>query len=455
MATFAMASSSSVSDNDSINQDMVFIRDVLPEAAILTLTPEIISFALLRTAYTRVQVRVIYKDGYPNKTPIVELTSKVLPVPLLKNKEKECEALAGKHRGEPQLEHIFNFMYDFIQDNMFLPCWKEVKKVAAMCEGTDHKLGCDDKKGVLQLRLRNGLYRQSIDITVPPMYPEECVVVDFPAGNLPSSIMHVFKSHAEDIARRCMAGFTPEAALDALHDTDSAGRNQRTAAEKAAAAREKVVLTNSSLKSLQHDVKVLKKFADLREANTGKDKRNQFTLYSTLERKEFRKNLRRLAKSEKTADIEAEEKRLMQLEQEEMVTLMGKKPNGIAQPSLLAVATYLIQHYFDKLPQEPCQACKECVFPKDPKNADLCNPKSDMRPMRTYCGHWLHHKCLDMWLTTPPFIHKCPVCDRRIWHPDWPEDHKRLEKAYNAQQAKLREMSDVSDFLDMSDDFRR
>jgi hypothetical protein len=27
-----------------------------------------------------------------------------------------------------------------------------------------------------------------------------------------------------------------------------------------------------------------------------------------------------------------------------------------------------------------------------------------LKPMRTYCGHWLHFKCLNDWLTTPPFI---------------------------------------------------
>jgi hypothetical protein len=35
------------------------------------------------------------------------------------------------------------------------------------------------------------------------------------------------------------------------------------------------------------------------------------------------------------------------------------------------------------------------------------------------------------------------VCDRRIWHPDWPEDHKMLEKAWQNKEARMREMNDV------------
>eukprot|EP01032_Pedospumella_encystans_P028660 gene28660-32372_t len=73
--------------------------------------------------------------------------------------------------------------------------------------------------------------------------------------------------------------------------------------------------------------------------------------------------------------------------------------------------------------------------------------------MRTFCGHWLHFQCLNEWLTTPPFVRMCPVCARRIWHPDWPEDHKQLEKAWQANEARKREMCDVSDFMGMGEKF--
>jgi len=68
------------------------------------------------------------------------------------------------------------------------------------------------------------------------------------------------------------------------------------------------------------------------------------------------------------------------------------------------------------------------------------------RPLRAICGHWLHHSCLDRLLTTPPFGKACSVCadQRRIWHSDWPEDPRQLEKAWQCKQARLREMADVS-----------
>ena len=446
---------------DAVAEDVAFVRATLPDACVETLSREIISFVVLRTVYSRIQVRIMLVKGYPDKIPIVELSSKTLPPPLLRSKEKECLAVAKTLLGKAQVEAIFYLLYDFVQENMFVPCWKEVKKLAAMCEGSehDHKFGCDEKTGVVQLRLRNGAYRQSINLIVPKNYPEDAVSVELPAGNLPYSIMNIYKGHADDVARRCIAGFTPEDALATVHEVD-AGRSQRTVAEKAATAKQKVSVTSSSLRGLKHDVKVLKQMGDLRVANTGSKEKgnNQTDVYSSQERKVFRKDLRRLAKSEMTTDMIAEEDDLRKAEREEMSSLVHTKPSPVAQPGLLAVATYLVQHYFDKLPQEKCLSCKQCAFPTDPSSPDLCNPKSDKRPMRTYCGHWLHFKCLDTWLTTPPFVHNCPVCDRRIWHPDWPEDHKQLEKAYNAEQARFREISDVSDFLDfggLSDAFKR
>ncbi len=112
-----------------------------------------------------------------------------------------------------------------------------------------------------------------------------------------------------------------------------------------------------------------------------------------------------------------------------------------------------VEDYAVQMPRELCQACQQPVFAADPAGEAMCNPHSELRPMRSGCGHWLHFKCLNEWLTTPPFLHNCPVCSRRVWHPDWSDDVKTMERAWQSKQAKLREMSDCADFLDMGGDF--
>ena len=117
---------------------------------------------------------------------------------------------------------------------------------------------------------------------------------------------------------------------------------------------------------------------------------------------------------------------MKELDQAEMRELLKSQISDTAQPSLFAVARFLIEDYAMKLPNEVCQACEKAIFADEPESADMKDRSHKQRPMRTFCSHWFHYNCLNEWLTTPPFIRNCKHCDRRIWHPDWPDDVKKL-----------------------------
>lgn len=100
------------------------------------------------------------------------------------------------------------------------------------------------------------------------------------------------------------------------------------------------------------------------------------------------------------------------------------------------------------MPVELCQKCNKTVLPTDCNSEAIKNSRSENKPIRVFCGHWLHYSCLKEWLETPPFIRRCPVCiDRRIWHPDWPEDYKLLEKAYMKAEERKREEDDIASMM--------
>ena len=341
---------------------------------------------------------------------------------------------AKENLGKPQIPIIYEHIYTFIQKNMFIPCWKEMKLVSTLCEGKG-QLGCDEKEGILHMRLSKDNYRQSIKLKIPPMYPEEGVEIEFLKSNFPTDIQWMFKAQAEEIARRCEAGFSPEDAVKSQGVKLPPGKLEKKGP----------VLTSGTLKNLKHDVNILKQMTDLRVATTAGDKNAYFT-ETNAKRKEARKELRRLAKAENEKDME-EEQLIREAEQAEMKALMKAQISDVAQPSLLPVAKYLVENYALSLPVEPCQNCKKPILPSNPDDESMKDPKSDKRPMRTFCGHWLHWNCLDEWLTSPPFIRQCPVCDRRIWHPDWPEDHRLAEKAWAKKEEKNREVNDVAQML--------
>lgn len=235
-------------------------------------------------------------------------------------------------------------------------------------------------------------------------------------------------------------------------------------------------MTSSNLKDIKHDVNVLKQFSELRTTTqkgdstiTGHDvysKRIQNAI-----KREARKDLRKLSQAESEHDREQLALFKAQ-EQAAMMQLMRTKISTIALPSLLPVVKYLVEEYITKLPNELCQKCENHVLPTTPesettepdppvpttskksKKSQNGMTKSERKPIRSVCGHWFHYKCLDEWLTTPPFLRQCNVCQKRIYHPDWPEDIKAIERTWQAQQAKKREMADVADFLDMGD-FRK
>jgi hypothetical protein len=163
-----------------IIDDHEFIRNNVSKPAILTLTKEFVAVVIMRTAYSRVQMRVQYPTNYPLEIPIIEISSPTLPLPLLRNKEKECAELAKSRIGYAQIHVIYEHIETFIHTNMFIPCWKEMKQVYSVCDGKG-KLGADEKTGILQLRLKEGEYRQAINIKVPPSYPEVqiCIYLQF------------------------------------------------------------------------------------------------------------------------------------------------------------------------------------------------------------------------------------------------------------------------------------
>lgn len=285
----------------------------------------------------------------------------------------------------------------------------------------------------------------------------------------------LYLAHANEIVRRCEAGFSPEKAASALSDLNesmrnadiSAGSSVRKAVEGATKKDVKTrALDAEGIKALKHDVSVLKEMSDLRSATKAETKPFQYEKHATAERKSARQKLRRLARAEQEMDQE-EEEMLKRLEQQEMLELVNSKCSEVAQPSLLPVCKYLLEEYVNRLPNEPCQKCGEVVLAsrneadgtlvdastetnanssaKEVKEAKA--QRSRRKPMRTFCGHWLHYQCLDLWLTTPPFIRECPVCSRRIWHPAWPADHKQLEKAWQKAEAAKREQSEISDLM--------
>jgi hypothetical protein len=123
--------------------------------------------------------------------------------------------------GQSQFHIIYDHIYNFVQNNIFLSCWKEVKQVAALCEGHG-QMGIKEKEGILQFRLKGVEgYFQNFNITVPYMYPEEPIEIDFLKSQFPDDMQRMFYAQAEAMVARCIAGIPPDYSYQVSHDLSS------------------------------------------------------------------------------------------------------------------------------------------------------------------------------------------------------------------------------------------
>eukprot|EP00968_Pinguiococcus_pyrenoidosus_P008701 scaffold641_cov237-Pinguiococcus_pyrenoidosus.AAC.9 len=188
---------------------------------------------------------------------------------------------------------------------------------------------------------------------------------------------------------------------------------------------------------------------DLRAVERTRESRNGALVNSTDERRRARRLLTRIQKKEHAADQEYEKK----MQELELAEESGPEVSEMPQPSLGAVMHLMVKKLVIDIPRETCQVCEQRVFPENPDSDVLNDAEAPLRPLRVFCGHYFHWQCLDAWMSTPPFVRYCKHCERRIYHPDWPSDHRIMERAWANKQAREREVNDVSDFLGVDASF--
>ena len=196
----------------------------------------------------------------------------------------------------------------------------------------------------------------------------------------------------------------------------------------------RVTASGAHFRSLKRDMKALKKIADLRDVGAERTKRG-VPAHGREERRGAKRELKTLARFEGARDAAAH------------AALSATAAEAAAAPpvpSLFAAVEALVDDFAARLPEETCQCCGARVLPEDP----ACPAAAGDEPTRALCGHWFHYACLEKALATPPFALSCDACDRRVWHPAWP-DAAKLKEAWHARERRTHEADMCADlFLD-------
>ena len=75
--------------------------------------------------------------------------------------------------------------------------------------------------------------------------------------------------------------------------------------------------------------------------------------------------------------------------------------NIVPKPSLEPMVNYFWHECVQRLPNEDCPVCSERLLPQDP--AEIARVHHSKQAERIYCGHYYHFKCLEQFLSKPPF----------------------------------------------------
>lgn len=425
----------------------------------------------------------------PQSPPIiiVDLKLKGLKKKLESSMNRESAQLKGQYG---QIIAAFRFLAHFIDSNKFLPCWRELKDCTDMVQNLNQKnqeckknisttktkintastVSCNELTGKIRLKLCHNRYHYSCSIQINDAYPNTCTIAEWGKAcllkmintNLPPKIEVMMSMQAQDLVRKMQDGMSYDDAFNASNPIREPKDFRKQAAKDVT-----VRLTQEKLKSLKQDVETLKVVGNLRHVDADSVSWNaKMKAHGAKERKDARRNIKKITESEIAKDMAAEEKdKRWQIDEKaclagyDISAFDGSNP----QPSLKALVRFLIDRIW-RLPEDQCPVCSTLVLPANPdelltlyksskSDCESERAKKDRkrakqkRPIRPICGCWYHYNCLDKFMREPPFGASCLSCKTRVYHPDWSDNMQTLEREWANKQARLREIEDVKMFL--------
>ena len=456
------------------------LRRELPQLQISSATDDFITASYGRTAYTTVRATLTFPEGYPSTHPCIVAihTSDVVPPGLKKKLEKDLGKVAAETKqGESQICNVFKSLTSFIGTNRFVPCWKELKHcVDLVGKSEGGKLAMNETTGKIIITLQSQKYHYKFSIVIDEGYPSTSDNINYGkpcllkmiSTNFPPKIEKLLTSQAVELIKRLQDGMAVEDAVQMSNPTHLP-KDYRGDHADGGTDGPRVRLTNDALQNLKHDVETLSLVRDLRQVDSAtKQGDPSKKVFGKKDRKDARRAVGKITANEAADDAQRNEKE-KQWQEEEAQRMAGynftEYDGSNPQPSLLAVVSFLSREV-SRITCIHCPICSQSALPKDPStlkalyqsHADAKTEKEkkarrfsrQQRPERVYCGCWYHHKCLDKYMTEPPFGAECAKegCDRgRIYHPAWPANVKELERAWAGKQARDREVEDAAMFL--------
>lgn len=160
---------------------------------------------IVKTDHKQLRLLIMFPEGYPGKTLLVEVKSKTLPDRVMKAIEGLAEKEAKKLQGQYQVIGVCKVVRKFLEDNMFSVCAGEIDQVKnGLIDSDKDELKLKQKSGSFIVKCHQKQYFMELKMSITDDYPRDPVLVESKSTNFPTDLAEMFIRQSIEIGRRCI-----------------------------------------------------------------------------------------------------------------------------------------------------------------------------------------------------------------------------------------------------------
>jgi len=178
------------------------VTKIVPTAEVIGCHRANIQIRITRTKHKTCLCQFQFPAQYPNDPILIEIKSKVFSQKVLQAMTQLAEAEAKKMIGRAQIISLVKFINNFLIENPLLICSEEISNIKKKFVNQEDDFKVKQKTGVINYKINSRKYFFHVKLTVPDMYPTECVDIEFKGSNFPSILETHFLAQAKEIARQ-------------------------------------------------------------------------------------------------------------------------------------------------------------------------------------------------------------------------------------------------------------
>eukprot|EP00977_Amphora_coffeiformis_P005267 scaffold1123_cov168-Amphora_coffeaeformis.AAC.35 len=151
--------------------------DIPKSIQLVSTTRDFVTFKYERTPYVKAKVSLRFPEGYPTSSNLLVTVEGLVPglnKKLVREMEQQCQI------GQSQIQPVTRYLTHFLDTNLFVPCWKEVRKLVDLSKQQPQRnndetrfalVSLQETKGILRVKFTRDSYFVEGKIVVNPGYP--------------------------------------------------------------------------------------------------------------------------------------------------------------------------------------------------------------------------------------------------------------------------------------------